>query len=267
MIELLFWLSATVFAANQGSVAVVTFPEEAAVKSMELRWEDKKIPFAHLENKWETVVGIDLDTKPGDHEGEVEVRYNDGRIDKRPIVFRIDPVKFPTTELTVDDQYVQLSQANQQRAAREAKELDKIYATYTPEILWSKRFHSPIPGQTKGSNFGHRRVFNGQPRAPHAGSDLKATTGTPIHATNRGRVVLAKNLFFTGNTVVLDHGLGIYTVYAHLSKIDVKVGETAEEDQLLGLAGATGRVTGPHLHWSARIQSARVDPFTLLSIQ
>jgi murein DD-endopeptidase MepM/ murein hydrolase activator NlpD len=96
---------------------------------------------------------------------------------------------------------------------------------------------------------------------------LHAKTGTPIHATNRGKVVLAKNLFFTGNTVVLDHGLGVYTIYAHMSRIDVKVGDVMGENQLLGLSGATGRVTGPHLHWSARIQSARVDPFSLLGIK
>jgi murein DD-endopeptidase MepM/ murein hydrolase activator NlpD len=96
---------------------------------------------------------------------------------------------------------------------------------------------------------------------------LKASTGTPIHATNRGRVVLAKNLFFSGNTVILDHGLGIYTVYAHLSRIDVKPAQVVGEDQLLGLAGATGRVTGPHLHWAARIQGARVDPFSLLRME
>ena len=234
---------------------------------MELHWADKRVVFAHVDNKWETVVGVDLDTKAGDHDGEIDVTYNDGRAEKRPIVLRVAAVKFPTTELTVDDQYVELSPANQQRAAREAKELDKIYAIQTPEIFWSKSFRSPIPGQTKGSNFGHRRVFNGQQRAPHSGSDLKASTGTPIHATNRGRVVLAKNLFFTGNTVVLDHGLGVYTIYAHLSRIDAKIGEMVNENQLIGLAGATGRVTGPHLHWSARIQGARVDPFSLLSIQ
>jgi murein DD-endopeptidase MepM/ murein hydrolase activator NlpD len=135
-----------------------------------------------------------------------------------------------------------------------------------PEMLWDKPFHSPIPGET-GTNFGSRRVFNGEARAPHAGSDLRAKTGTPIHATNRGRVVLAKNLFFTGNTVVLDHGLGVYTIYAHMSRIDVKVSQIVTENQLLGLSGATGRVTGPHLHWSARIQSARVDPFSLLGIE
>jgi murein DD-endopeptidase MepM/ murein hydrolase activator NlpD len=162
---------------------------------------------------------------------------------------------------------VELSPANQRRANREARELDVIYKTLTPEILWTKPFVTPVAGQTEGSNFGHRRVFNGQARAPHSGADLKASTGTPVRATNSGRVVLAKNLFFSGNTVVLDHGLGIYTVYAHLSRIDVKLSQTVKDAQVLGLAGATGRVTGPHLHWGARIQGARVDPFSLLSIE
>ena len=255
------------FAANQGTVVHITIPDETGIKSMTMAWESRKVPFVHNTSGWETVVGVDLDTKPGDHDGEVIVTFADGHIDKRPVTFKIAAVKFPTTELKVDDQYVQLSPANQQRSAREAKELDQIYNKTTPEILWTKAFQVPIPGQTQGSNFGHRRVFNGQARAPHSGSDLKASTGTPIHATNKGRVVLAKNLFFTGNTVVLDHGLGIYTIYAHLSRIDVKVLQTVNEGQLVGLAGATGRVTGPHLHWSARIQGARVDPFSLLSIK
>jgi murein DD-endopeptidase MepM/ murein hydrolase activator NlpD len=123
----------------------------------------------------------------------------------------------------------------------------------------------PIPGGT-GTNFGHRRIFNGQARAPHAGADLKARTGAPVHSTNRGRVVLAKDLFFTGNTVVVDHGLGIYSIYAHLSKVHVQTGAMVENGDLLGLAGATGRVTGPHLHWSARVQNARVDPFSLVDL-
>jgi murein DD-endopeptidase MepM/ murein hydrolase activator NlpD len=264
---MLFLLFATVLTANQGTVVPLKFPDEAGIRSMELTWETHKVPFARVEKQWETVVGIDLDTKPGDHSGEVAVTFNDGHVDKRPVTFRVAAVKFPTTELTVDDQYVELSPANQRRSAREAAELDQIYRKSTPQIMWTKPFLVPIPGQTHGSNFGHRRIFNGQPRSPHSGSDLKASTGTPIHATNRGRVVLAKNLFFTGNTVVLDHGLGIYTIYAHLSRIDVKVSQLVEENQLLGLAGATGRVTGPHLHWSARIQGARVDPFSLLSIK
>jgi len=265
LVTLLF--TATVYAASQGSALFIALPEEPGMKSIQLTWDDRKIPFVHTEVKWETVTGVDLDAKPGDHTGELDVTFADGHTDKRPIILRVDPVKFPTTELTVEDKYVELSPENLKRANRETKELDAIYATVTPEILWAKSFIVPIPGQTKGTNFGHRRIFNGQPRAPHAGSDLKATTGTPVHAANRGRVVLAKDLFFTGNTVVIDHGLGIYTLYAHLSRIDVKVLQMIDEDEVLGLAGATGRVTGPHLHWGAKIQGARVDPFSLLSIE
>jgi murein DD-endopeptidase MepM/ murein hydrolase activator NlpD len=167
--------------------------------------------------------------------------------------------------LKVADEYVQLSPANLARATREAKEIDQIHKTITPMILWTEPFKSPIAGET-GANFGHRRIFNGEPRAPHAGADLKASTGTPIHSANRGRVVLAKNLFFTGNTVIVDHGLGIYTLYAHLSRIDVKKDAMVEHGQVVGLAGATGRVTGPHLHWGARVQDARVDPFSLVNL-
>ena len=124
-------------------------------------------------------------------------------------------------------------------------------------------FQVPIPGITGGRNFGHRRMFNDQPRAPHSGTDLKAAIGTEIQASNRGRVVLAKNLFFSGNAVFIDHGLGVYSVYLHLSEIRVACGDMIERGQVLGLAGATGRVTGPHLHWGVRITDARVDPFSL----
>jgi murein DD-endopeptidase MepM/ murein hydrolase activator NlpD len=167
--------------------------------------------------------------------------------------------------LKVAEQFVQLSKTNLARATKEAAETDAIFKTTTPQALWDRAFASPIPGRA-GTNFGHRRVFNGEPRAPHGGADLRATTGTPIRATNRGRVVLAKNLFFTGNTVILDHGLGIYSLYAHLSRIDVARGAMVTGGQRIGLAGATGRVTGPHLHWAIRAQGARVDPFTLVGM-
>jgi murein DD-endopeptidase MepM/ murein hydrolase activator NlpD len=174
-------------------------------------------------------------------------------------------VKYPTTELKVADEYVDLSKENADRALREQKELEVIHGTISKEKYWSEPFIVPIAGET-GTNFGHRRVFNGQARAPHAGADLHAATGTPIHATNRGRVVLAKDLFFTGNTVIVDHGLGIYSLYAHLSRIDVDVGTMIDRNQVLGLSGATGRVTGPHLHWGIKVQNARVDPFSLVNL-
>jgi murein DD-endopeptidase MepM/ murein hydrolase activator NlpD len=259
-------LSAAIFSANQGSAVELTFPNEPGVKTVEVVWGTKKVPAFPVQDKWTTILGVDLDAKPGKHNADVVFTMEDGRVDKRQAVIEVVAKKYPTTELKVDDKYVELNKTDLARANRESKETEGIYAITTNEMFWDEPFTVPIPGGT-GTNFGHRRVFNGQPRAPHAGADLRATTGTPIHATNRGRVVLAKNLFFTGNTVILDHGLGIYSLYAHLSRIDVKRGDMVSNGQLVGLAGATGRVTGPHLHWGLRVQGARVDPFTLVEMK
>ena len=263
MIALL--LAAVTFSANQGSALEITFPDEPGIKNVEFVWESKRVPAFRIKDTWTTIVGVDLDTKPGEHKADVLFTMSDGHVDKRDAVIKVIQKKYPTTQLKVEDKFVELSKADLARANRESRETEGIYAIVTNDMLWDTPFTVPIAGRT-GTNFGHRRVFNGEPRAPHAGADLRATTGTPIHATNRGRVVLAKNLFFTGNTVILDHGLGIYSLYAHLSQIDVKQGEMVLNGQILGLAGATGRVTGPHLHWGMRVQGARVDPFTLVGI-
>ena len=256
---------AVVFSANQGSAVQLTFPHEPDVKAVQVIWQTKKIPAFRVDDAWTTILGIDLDAKAGDHKTAVLFMMGDGRVDKREAVVKVVAKKYPTTELKVEEKYVELNKTDLARATSESKETEGIFATITGEMLWSEDFRAPIAGGT-GANFGHRRIFNGEPRAPHAGADLRAATGTPIHAANRGRVALAKNLFFTGNTVILDHGLGIYSLYAHLSRIDVKSGDLVTNDQLVGLAGATGRVTGPHLHWGIRVQGARVDPFTLVGI-
>jgi len=264
MFTLLF-AAAAVFAANQGSVVRITIPHEPGMKAVEIVWDNERAPMIRTNDAWTTILGVDLDRNPGEHNAQVLVTMESGTVDNREVVISVVEKEYPTTELKVAEQFVELSPANLARANREAKETETIFNTITGEALWVKPFASPIPGRT-GTNFGHRRVFNGEPRAPHSGADLRATTGTPIHATNRGRVVLAKNLFFTGNTVILDHGLGIYSLYAHLSRIDVMRGTIVNGGQTLGLAGATGRVTGPHLHWAVRAQGARVDPFTLVGM-
>jgi len=263
MIDLL--LAAVMFSASQGCALEVTFPNEPGIQSVDIIWEGKKVPAFRLNNTWTTIVGVDLDAKPGEHKADVLFTMEDGRVDKRDAVINVVPKKYPTTELKVEEKYVQLSKANLARANRESKETETIYSIVTNDLVPDSPFTVPIAGGT-GTNFGHRRVFNGEARAPHAGADLRAVTGTPIHATNRGRVVLAKSLFFTGNTVILDHGFGIYSMYAHLSRIDVKRDDTVKNGEVIGLAGATGRVTGPHLHWAMRVQGARVDPFTLVGI-
>lgn len=252
--------------AGQGQALQMSYPAEPGLTGVTVRWSGHTVPFARRDDRWLATVGVDLDSRPGDHAVDVTFAYEDGRtrVVREPVIVNVG--QYPTTELQVEERYVELSPENQARADREAAETSAIYDTFTPERYWSDAFQVPVHGAKDGRNFGHRRVFNGQPRAPHSGADLRATTGTPIHAANRGRVVLAKDLFFSGNAVYVDHGQGLYTTYLHLSRIDVAVGDMVEKGEQIGLAGATGRVTGPHLHWGVRLVDARVDPFSLIRI-
>jgi murein DD-endopeptidase MepM/ murein hydrolase activator NlpD len=253
-------------AASQGQALELRFPNEPGLTAIEASWEGYKVPFMQRGDTWLTLIGVDLDTKAGEHAAEVTFHYADGRTRTQREPITVNTQQFPTTELKVEDRYVELSPEDEARARAEGQETADIYATLTPEMYWSEPFVAPIPTVKDGRNFGHRRVFNGQPRAPHSGADLRATTGTPVYAANRGRVVLAKNLFYSGNSVFIDHGLGLYTTYLHFSEIKVAEGAIVERGELIGLAGATGRVTGPHLHWGVRIVDARVDPFSLLKL-
>ena len=204
-------------AASQGQALELTFPNEPGLTAIEASWEGYKVPFMQRGDTWLTLIGVDLDTKAGEHAAEITFHYADGRTRKQREPVTVNAQQFPTTELKVEDRYVELSPEDEARARAEGQETADIYATLTPEMYWSEPFIAPITGAKDGRNFGHRRVFNGQPRAPHGGADLRATTGTPVYAANRGRVVLAKNLFYSGNAVFIDHGLGsVHHVFALL---------------------------------------------------
>jgi len=252
--------------AGQGQALQLRYPVEPGLTGVSVRWSGHAVPFVRQDDRWLAIVGVDLDSRPGDHAVDVTFTYEDGRTRSQREPITVRPEQYPTTELTVEERYVELSPEDQARADREGAETSAIYDTFTPARYWTETFEVPVEGAKDGRNFGHRRVFNGQPRAPHSGADLRARTGTPIYAANRGRVVLAKGLFYSGNAVFVDHGQGLYTTYLHLSAIDVAVGDIVERGQRLGLAGATGRVTGPHLHWGVRILDARVDPFSLIRL-
>jgi murein DD-endopeptidase MepM/ murein hydrolase activator NlpD len=249
--------------AAQGQALTLTVGHEPGVVGVTVDWGGRELPFARRGDEWLAVIGVDLDTAPGTHPAPIVVTYADGHAQHRNEAVTVSAGRYPTTELTVEPKYVELSPADQARADRDSRKIAAIYGSISPEMLWTGPFQMPLDGGGPGRNFGHRRVFNGQPRAPHGGADLRASVGTPVRAANRGRVVLAEDLFFSGNAVFLDHGFGLYTVYLHLSEMRKKPGDVVEAGEVLGLAGATGRVTGPHLHWGARILDARVDPFTL----
>lgn len=252
--------------ALQGQAIQLEQPAQPGLEAVTVRWHDRTVPFVRHADEWITIIGVDLDVRPGEYNADIELQYADRHLETRSQPIEVRGKDYPTTELTVAPKYVQPNPEDQERAARESREIAAVYAKLTPQAYWSESFAVPIPGVQGGRNFGHRRVFNGEPRAPHSGADLRAATGDEIRAANAGRVALAKDLFFSGNAVFIDHGLGVYTTYLHLSEMLVEPGQMVERGEIIGRAGATGRVTGPHLHWGVRILDARVDPFSLLSL-
>ncbi len=211
------------------------------------------------------VVGFDVDAKPGVYPWRVAVLSDpdiataSGRISLR----RRD---FPVERLTLPPSMVELDPETERRAEDEARHLRTLGRTVSPERLWHGRFVRPVAGETPGSGFGARRIINGQPRAPHSGLDFKASAGTPVVAANAGRVALVADYFFPGRLVAIDHGLGLYTFYFHLASVSVEMGERVDRGQTIGTVGATGRATGPHLHFAVQLAGARVDPAALLTL-
>ena len=214
---------------------------------------------------WLAFAALDLDVSTGPATLLVVLRDPSGRAVRKTETLSVEPGAFPVQELTVAQKYVTPPKSDGERAEGEAAKLHRLFTRGDEKRLFEGRFDSPIPG-APAARFGERRIFNGQPRAPHSGMDLKAKKGTPVHAPAAGRVVLADALYFQGKTVVLDHGLGLTTLYAHLSRIMVQPGDLVKKGQVLGKVGATGRVTGPHLHWALKWKTARVDPFSLLAL-
>jgi hypothetical protein len=213
------------------------------------------------------LLGVDLEKPTGKYEWKLSWADKEGNPVSCSSFVTVRNGKFPTEQLKVEKQFVQPDPEQQKRAEADQKKMRAIFDTTTPERLWDGAFHLPLKGVATGGNFGRRRVLNGQARSPHAGVDFPALKGTPVFAAQRGKVVVAEELYYSGNTVVIDHGYGIYTLYAHLSEIDVKAGDPVENNAEIGKVGATGRVTGPHLHWGLTVQHARVNAMQIVQRQ
>lgn len=212
------------------------------------------------------LAGIDLEVKPGKLPWRIGVIDGRGDPVRASGTLAVSARKFPVQRLTLPKELVDLDAPTLNRVEEESKQLRTVYQTLTPERLWRGRFTKPVGTSDQGTGFGARRVINGQPRAPHAGVDYSADPGTPVVAANAGRVALVAEHFFSGRLVVLDHGLGLFTLYFHLERVDVQEGERVERGQVIGAVGVTGRATGPHLHFAAHLRQARIDPTVLLSL-
>ena len=234
-----------------GGVAVVQLGDGA--KAPAVRYQDKPVLVVQEDGKtWIAIVGIPLKSQPGPH----QVTTNDGRT-----------LSFAVGNKHYREQHIKLKNTRQvnplaedmARINRELAEQTLAYQTFSPTQPSNLLFDKPVQGPLS-SPFGLRRFFNGEERNPHSGLDFAVGAGTPIKAPAAGKVILIGNYFFNGNTVFVDHGQGLISMFCHMSKVDVKLGQSLPRGGIVGRVGATGRATGPHMHWNVSLNDARVDP-------
>jgi murein DD-endopeptidase MepM/ murein hydrolase activator NlpD len=259
----------------QGTLLIAEVRSADAVSGVAGKWIDRDISFWQASGAsvpkgvsvWRALIGVDLEQSTGDYKFSVTGKSANGVPISCEAGITVRVGKFPTERLKVAPNFVEPNPEQAAKAAEDQKKLRALYATVTPEKLWAGTFRIPLDGVKTGGNFGKRRVLNGKSNSPHSGVDLPSPTGTPVHAAQGGRIVLAEELYFAGNTVVIDHGLGVYTLYGHFSEIDAKVGNEVKVGDVIGKVGATGRVTGPHLHWGLEVDRSRVNAMEIVGKQ
>jgi murein DD-endopeptidase MepM/ murein hydrolase activator NlpD len=245
--------------AVPGGVVMIRIPG-ASDRAPTAAFDGKPVMVVRKNDAWIAIVGIALSVEPGEYHLDVA----GSAAAARPLPFQIVAKHYTVQELKVPPNQVNLSADDEARVARETAKVRAALDTFTTQVPPTLRLEQPIPGR-RSSSFGLRRVFNGESRNPHSGMDIAAPTGTPVKAPLAGRVIDVGNYFFNGNDVIVDHGMGLLTMYCHLSKIRVEVGQELKRGDILGDVGATGRVTGPHLHWGVSLNGSMVDPALFLA--
>jgi murein DD-endopeptidase MepM/ murein hydrolase activator NlpD len=247
-----------------GDVALLQLrgaPEGATVEGMV---DGRPLVFFPYAGGHAALAGFDLEVKAGPKGWRLAVLEpaRDARTAQGKV--QLLPRHFPVQRLSLPTGMVDLDPETERRAVSEGERLRTLYRSVTPHRLWRGPFTRPVGGSDAATGFGARRIINGKPRMPHGGADYAAPIGTPVVAVNAGRVALVGDFFFPGRLVAIDHGLGLYTLYFHLDSVAVSEGDPVERGQTIGTVGATGRATGPHLHFAAHVAGARIDPATLL---
>ena len=253
---------------RQGEVCLISIKGPPSLKSIYVEFQGVRFPLAFGEQNgiYEGLIGIDMDTRPATYEMKIVTTEEGGVIYLSAFSLKVEKADFGVQELSLPSAMVDLDRETLERVNKEAGKLNSLFRIFRDEKLWQGAFVRPVEGELS-SAFGLSRIINEQRRNPHTGVDLRAEEGTPILACNSGIVVLVEELFFSGKSVILDHGWGFYSMYFHLSEALVKEGNRVGKGAMLGRVGSTGRSTGPHLHWGIRMSGARVDPLSLLNIK
>ena len=238
-----------------GGIALIPLGP-AAKPRPQVRYRKQPAMVQAIDGQWTAIIGIPLGVKPGTQHIQVG---------QQTLGFQVAAKDYPTQRLTIKNKRkVNPNEQDMQRIRRERRRINRAWRQWTATDTVPLSFTLPVQGPMS-SSFGLRRIFNGQPRKPHSGMDIAAPQGTPITAPAAGTVIETGDFFFNGNSVFLDHGQGLISFYCHMERIDVRLGQRVQAGDTLGTVGMTGRVTGPHLHWSISLNDARVDPALFLS--
>jgi murein DD-endopeptidase MepM/ murein hydrolase activator NlpD len=252
-------------AIQPGELVVFTISAPVNTTAVTVRAFGRDTPASRrTDATWIALIGIDLDVTPGAAEATITARTSAGLLVATHSL-AVATKEFPTRRLSVNPALVDPPASELPRIKREVARTNSIYGSPAASAFWDGPFVRPV-ADPENSRFGARSVFNGRRGTPHNGADFLSPAGTIIKTPNAGRVRLAEDLYFSGKTVIIDHGLGLFSLFAHLSDFRVKEGDRVGTGDIIGLVGATGRVTGPHLHWTVRATGARVDPLSLLAV-
>jgi murein DD-endopeptidase MepM/ murein hydrolase activator NlpD len=251
---------------ENGSPVLIHVDEPGTAK-LEGDWMGHALEFFPGSDRhgWFALAGVDVEGAVGPSKLRIEVKLAGGDVQDLSRTVEIHAAHYRTGSLTVAPKFVVPGPEELKRIEAEAQLKTTIFGASVHAPLWGGSFRAPVTAAATDS-FGTRRMFNGKLASIHKGMDFRAHPGTPVRASNSGMVVLARPLYYEGNCVVIDHGLGLFTLSMHLSRIDVREGERVATGERLGLSGATGRVTGPHLHWAVRWQGAYLDPAKMLRL-
>lgn len=245
---------------NPGDVLLIQAQAEILALPV-LEFLNKSFPFYPVDEKnLIALIPVDMDTPAG----EYTITIRDGE-DIKSLSIKVKPYEFPESRLTLPGEKVILTPEDQGRVEREDLMLQSLWNIETPRA-WSGRFMPPVDTELS-EEFGVRRILNGKKNSTHKGVDYRGKTGTPVRAINSGTVVLSEDLFYGGSTIIIDHGMGLYSVYMHLSEVHVSKGAQVARGDLVGLVGMTGRATGPHLHMSVRLRGVSVNPLSLMNLK